>query len=316
MSAASPWQQRLTRSYFSLSFCAFSSYGCFSDWDSLLHISPSFFAQSPMDRPGYCCFTLGRYSLQNTKNADLQRETPGQRSEGHCPHTSHDHIKGCFYLKPSLMDGGQRTGTRRPPGPRQDDVGPPQSCGGHKVTHSGSGSDRVYWTWSSLGCGPRLLSDLRWSLGSVGVFPLAAPLSKALGGDVVPHLPVVTDLVGFGHVLETLLIPSRQSLKPQRYTSAKGAFRTLSPTPRGSRRQTDAVATATRSPAFPPGHRPPGPAELTFHLSEHFLENSAKLTDCSGFFFRCSSRHVWTKKAYADVFPFGLFTSLRIIVAA
>ncbi len=55
---------------------------------------------------------------------------------------------------------------------------------------------------------------------------------------------------------------------------------------------------------------------LTFHLSEHFLENSAKLTDCSGFFFRCSSLHVWTKKAYADVFPFGLLTSLRIILAA
>lgn len=55
---------------------------------------------------------------------------------------------------------------------------------------------------------------------------------------------------------------------------------------------------------------------LTFHLSEHFLENSAKLTDCSGFFLRCSSRHVWTKKAYADVFPFGLLTSLRIMVAA
>lgn len=58
------------------------------------------------------------------------------------------------------------------------------------------------------------------------------------------------------------------------------------------------------------------PVYPTFHLSEHFLENSAKLTDCSGFFFRCSSRHVWTKKAYADVFPFGLLTSLRIILAA
>ncbi|KAG7256387.1 hypothetical protein CRUP_002038, partial [Coryphaenoides rupestris] len=31
--------------------------------------------------------------------------------------------------------------------------------------------------------------------------------------------------------------------------------------------------------------------------SEHFLENSAKLTDCSGFFLRCSSLHVWTKNA-------------------
>ena len=52
---------------------------------------------------------------------------------------------------------------------------------------------------------------------------------------------------------------------------------------------------------------------LTFQRSEHFLENSAKLTDCSGFFFRCSSRHVWTKNAYADVLPLGLLWSLRII---
>ena len=58
-------------------------------------------------------------------------------------------------------------------------------------------------------------SDLRGSLGCVGVFPLAAPLSKALWGDVVSHLPVVADLVGFGHVLETLLITCRQSLKSE-----------------------------------------------------------------------------------------------------
>lgn len=60
-----------------------------------------------------------------------------------------------------------------------------------------------------------LATHLRWSLGGVGVFPLAAPLPKALWGDVVPHLPVVADLVGLGHVLETLLIAGRQSLKPQ-----------------------------------------------------------------------------------------------------
>lgn len=65
----------LTRSYFSRSFWAFSSYGSFSDCDSLLHISPSFLAQSPIDRPGNCCFTLGRYSLQKTKNADLRADT-------------------------------------------------------------------------------------------------------------------------------------------------------------------------------------------------------------------------------------------------
>lgn len=55
--------------------------------------------------------------------------------------------------------------------------------------------------------------DLRGSLGCVGVFPLAASLSEAFGRDVVAHLPVVTHLVGLRHVLETLLITGRQSLK-------------------------------------------------------------------------------------------------------
>lgn len=58
-------------------------------------------------------------------------------------------------------------------------------------------------------------ADSRWSLGGVGVFPLTAPLSKALRRDVVVHLTVVAHLVGLGHVLETLLIASRQSLKEQ-----------------------------------------------------------------------------------------------------
>lgn len=35
----------------------------------------------------------------------------------------------------------------------------------------------------------------------------------------------------------------------------------------------------------------------TFHRSEHFLENSEKLTDVSGCFFLCSSLQVWTKYA-------------------
>lgn len=48
---------------------------------------------------------------------------------------------------------------------------------------------------------------------------------------------------------------------------------------------------------------------LTFHLSEHFLENSAKLTEESGCFFLCSSRQVCTKKAYEDILPRGLLGS-------
>ncbi|CAO2634796.1 hypothetical protein LEMLEM_LOCUS22804, partial [Lemmus lemmus] len=47
---------------------------------------------------------------------------------------------------------------------------------------------------------------------------------------------------------------------------------------------------------------------MVFHLSEHFLENSAKLTDKSGCFL-CSSRHVCTKKAYEDILPSGLLGS-------
>lgn len=51
-----------------------------------------------------------------------------------------------------------------------------------------------------------------------------------------------------------------------------------------------------------------GPAP-TFHRSEHFLENSAKLTEESGCFFLCSSRQVCTKKAYEDILPRGLLGS-------
>lgn len=61
-------------------------------------------------------------------------------------------------------------------------------------------------------------ADSRWPLGGIGVFPLAAPLSKALWGDIVTHLTVVAHLVGLGHVLETLLIASRQSLKTHTQT--------------------------------------------------------------------------------------------------
>lgn len=49
---------------------------------------------------------------------------------------------------------------------------------------------------------------------------------------------------------------------------------------------------------------------LTFHLSAHFLENSAKTTFSSGCFFLCSSRQVWTKKAYAVMRPLGLASAL------
>lgn len=40
----------------------------------LFHISPSFFATSPMDRPGCSPLIFGRNSEQNKKKAELQRK--------------------------------------------------------------------------------------------------------------------------------------------------------------------------------------------------------------------------------------------------
>ena len=50
-------------------------------------------------------------------------------------------------------------------------------------------------------------------------------------------------------------------------------------------------------------------ADMVFCLSEHFLENSAKLTEESGCFFLYSLRQVCTKKAYEDILPRGLLGS-------
>lgn len=136
-----------------------------------------------MDKPGNCCLTLGRYSLQKTKNADLQRKHASEGVET-SPVWRWDMSTGpvvpvrrCFELDSKINTNKNFSLQKQP---------------------------------ASV-----FLSDLRWSLGCVGVFPLASPLSKALWGDVVSHLPVVADLVGLGHVLETLLITGRQTLKSQ-----------------------------------------------------------------------------------------------------
>lgn len=84
----------------------------------------------------------------------------------------------------------------------------------HIVTHTFSSRSTE---WLPL-C---VAADSRWPFGGIGVFPLAAPLSKALGGDIVAHLPVVAHLVGLGHVLKTFLIAGRQSLNTQRETRGK-----------------------------------------------------------------------------------------------
>lgn len=53
----------------------------------------------------------------------------------------------------------------------------------------------------------------------------------------------------------------------------------------------------------------------TFHRSEQVLENLAKFTEVPGLFFLCSSRQDRTKKAYAEVRPFGLFASFTMAAA-
>ena len=50
-------------------------------------------------------------------------------------------------------------------------------------------------------------------------------------------------------------------------------------------------------------------ADMVFHLSEYFLQNSAKLTEESGCFLLCSSRRVCTEKASEAVLPRGLLGS-------
>ena len=64
------WQH--TFSYFSFSLAAFCSYGCLSLADCSDHISPNFFAVSPMDKPGCSLLIFGRCSEQNRKKADLK----------------------------------------------------------------------------------------------------------------------------------------------------------------------------------------------------------------------------------------------------
>ena len=50
-------------------------------------------------------------------------------------------------------------------------------------------------------------------------------------------------------------------------------------------------------------------ADMVFHLSEHFLENSEKLTEASGCFFLCSSWQVCTNNAYDGILPLGFLGS-------
>jgi hypothetical protein len=50
-------------------------------------------------------------------------------------------------------------------------------------------------------------------------------------------------------------------------------------------------------------------ADMVFHLSEHFLENSEKLTEASGCFFLGSPQQVCTKNAYEHILPLDFLGS-------
>lgn len=50
-------------------------------------------------------------------------------------------------------------------------------------------------------------------------------------------------------------------------------------------------------------------ADVVFPISEHFLENSEKLTEASGCFILCSSWQVCTTNAYDDLLPLSFLGS-------
>lgn len=66
-------QLQLTLSYLALSFSAIASYFDFSSGSTSDHLLPSSLAISPTPNSGFRAFTLLRSSLQNQKNADLER---------------------------------------------------------------------------------------------------------------------------------------------------------------------------------------------------------------------------------------------------
>lgn len=63
-----------TLSYFSFNLAPFLSYGCLFSAEEVFHISPNFFAVSPIVSPGCSLFIFARKSPQNRKNADLRGE--------------------------------------------------------------------------------------------------------------------------------------------------------------------------------------------------------------------------------------------------
>lgn len=116
----------------------------------------------------------------------------------------------------------------------------------------------------------------RRSLRSVGVLLLSLLLS--LGGDIILHLPVITSFVSLGHFLELPFFLAGHRLQTH-----------------GGREGREPGSDPAPACPLPPGGAAAAGAALTFHRSEHLRENSAKLTDESGCFFLCSSRHVCTK---------------------
>uniref|UniRef100_A0A3P8SM64 Testis expressed 26 n=1 Tax=Amphiprion percula TaxID=161767 RepID=A0A3P8SM64_AMPPE len=116
-----------TLSYFSFNLAAFFSYGCLFSADELFHISPSFFAVSPMESPGFSTFTLGRKSWWDPYETSYKKQfinQPNSAAEILCPMSASfidSYSKSGpfgstvynkdFYWKPSCKPECIRTGT-------------------------------------------------------------------------------------------------------------------------------------------------------------------------------------------------------------
>lgn len=144
----------------------------------------------------------------------------------------------------------------------------------------------------------------RWSLGSIWILNLFPSLCT-FRRHIVFHLLVIADLVGFGQFLKLALLLWGHGLKNMtmiRFCQAQCvAFLSSRPTFASVTWVTDASCNSAPPPPnnnnHPPEKHCSPSVQLTFHLSEHFLENSEKFTEVPGFFFLCSSRQVCTKYA-------------------
>lgn len=126
-----------------------------------------------------------------------------------------------------------------------------------------------------------------------------------LTGDVWEHWGPSSSSPSSPCLLEGYSSPSPDHSGP--YLPSPG-LQTSSSQSRLESKHTYILYPLTNTDIFLPPKTPPH----TFHRSEQVLENLVKFTGIPGFFFLCSSRQERTKKAYAEVRPFGLFASFTM----